>query len=283
MASICANIIYYIVTPALRGRTRWVIASDRWRSSFTGSTDHWILMVLSWQYFKKWLRFRLHWKHGEHRSLISSMTIVFLIPFPTRLNLGSRWSNHSLIPTRLPFPNFCVSDTIIYFLFRAQKVSFAWIAKVATAPSANIFTNREYEMLLRSSNVRRLSFIIFTGEKNHFLTQLPVIQEKLVDILRNVVAPVVQSEVFLCVRVLLCRLSRHNLTSFWPVLLTELVRLSWMHFVDSRSWPCFLQFRIFEQVMTNLPPDGSEDLQLVLAACKCLDLLITLQTEEFQM
>lgn len=35
--------------------------------------------------------------------------------------------------------------------------------------------------------------------------------------------------------------------------------------------------------MTNLPPDGSEDLQLVLAACKCLDLLVTLQTEEFQM
>jgi len=44
-----------------------------------------------------------------------------------------------------------------------------------------------------------------------------------------------------------------------------------------------LQFRIFEQVTMNLPPDGSEDLQLILAACKCLDLLITLQTEEFQM
>lgn len=98
------------------------------------------------------------------------------------------------------------------------------LAKVATAPSANIFTNREYEMLLRSLNVRRLSFVLFTAEKNHFLTQLPTIQEKLVDILRNTTAPIVQSEVFLCVRVLLCRLSKHNLTSFWPVLLTELVR-----------------------------------------------------------
>ena len=97
------------------------------------------------------------------------------------------------------------------------------IAKVTTAPSANIFTNREYEMLLRSLNVRRLSFALFTGDKNHFLTQLPSIQEKLVDILKNVSAPIVQSEVFLCIRVLLCRLSPHNLTSFWPVLLTELV------------------------------------------------------------
>lgn len=178
-------------------------------------------MVLSWQCCKKWPRFRLLWRHGKHQSPISSMTIAFLTLFPTRLSLGNRWSSHSLIPIRLLFPNFCVSE-IIHSCFELKR-SLMLIAKVATAPSANIFTNREYEMLLRSLNVRRLSFIIFTGEKNHFLTQLPVIQEKLVDILRNVAAPIVQSEVFLCVRVLLCRLSKHNLTSFWPVLLTELV------------------------------------------------------------
>jgi hypothetical protein len=34
--------------------------------------------------------------------------------------------------------------------------------------------------------------------------------------------------------------------------------------------------------MTNLPADGSEDLSLILSACKCLDLLLVLQTEEFQ-
>lgn len=78
-------------------------------------------------------------------------------------------------------------------------------------------------MLLRSLNLRRLSFVLFTGDKNQFLTQLPSIQEKLVDILKNVSAPIVQSEVYLCLRVLLCRLSPHNLLSFWPVILTELV------------------------------------------------------------
>lgn len=35
--------------------------------------------------------------------------------------------------------------------------------------------------------------------------------------------------------------------------------------------------------MASLPSDGSEDLQLILAASKCLDLLLTLQTEDFQM
>ena len=82
-------------------------------------------------------------------------------------------------------------------------------------------------MLLRSLNLRRLSYVILSGEKNQFLTQLPTIQEKLVDTLRNVTAPIVQSEVYLCVRILLCRLSPHNLSSFWPVILTELVSLSY--------------------------------------------------------
>jgi len=154
--------------------------------------------------------------------------------------------------------------SIMKMLFESDKTALPeLLSRVAIAPSANIFTNREYEMLLRSLNVRRLSYILFSGDKNQFLTQLPTIQEKLVDILRNITAPIVQSEIFLCIRVLLCRLSPHTLTSFWPVVLTELIR-------------------IFEQVMQVLPPDGSEDLQLILSASKCLDLLLVLQTEEFQ-
>lgn len=115
-----------------------------------------------------------------------------------------------------------ISDELIYHQ-----------GKIAAAPSANIFTNREYEMLARSLNIRRLSYVLLTGDKNHFLTQLPSIQEKLVDTLRNITAPVVQSEIYLCIRVLLCRLSPHNLTSFWPVLLTELVSCSSFDGIDN--------------------------------------------------
>ncbi len=89
-------------------------------------------------------------------------------------------------------------------------------------------------MLLRSLNLRRLAYVLFTGEKNQFLIQLPTIQEKLVDTLRNVTAPIVQSEVYLCVRILLCRLSPHNLSSFWPVILTELVS---QHYIDCIMTP----------------------------------------------
>ncbi|GLB43530.1 putative dopey, N-terminal [Lyophyllum shimeji] len=222
----CNNIVYYIVSPAMRGKNRPM------------EVDPPVLAIL------------------REMARIPSAIKAWKTPVAELLN-DNRLFNCNAAAAQPWRP-------IVKTLFDADKAAFPeLLSKVATAPSANIFTNREYEMLLRSLNVRRLSFVIFNGDKNHFLTQLPTIQEKLVDIFRNVTSPIVQCEVFLCIRVLLCRLSPHNLTSFWPVLLMEM-------------------YRIFEQVMITLPADGSEDLQLILAASKCLDLLLVLQTQEFQ-
>lgn len=70
------------------------------------------------------------------------------------------------------------------------------VGRITSSASANIFANREYEMLLRSLNLRRISYALFAGEKNQYLIHLPAIQEKLVDLLRNgTTAPVVLSEV----------------------------------------------------------------------------------------
>ncbi|KAG5652198.1 hypothetical protein H0H81_005933 [Sphagnurus paluster] len=224
--SVCNNVVYYIVNPAMRGKTRPM------------DIEPLVLAIIL------------------EMAKMPSAIKAWKTPVTELLN-DNRLFNCTVSSAEPWKP-------VIRVLFDADKTAFPeLLTKVATAPSANIFTNREYEMLLRSLNVRRLSLVLFTGDKNHFLTQLPTIQEKLVDIFKNVTSPIVQCEVFLSIRVLLCRLSPHNLTSFWPVLLTEL-------------------YRIFEQVMTTLPPDGSEDLQLILAASKCLDLLLVLQTEEFQ-
>ncbi|KAF8665364.1 hypothetical protein AX16_000383 [Volvariella volvacea WC 439] len=226
VASACSNIVYYIIGPAMKGKARPM------------DIDENALAIL------------------YEMSRLLGVLKVWRPPVLELLNDNRLFNCGTDAATKW--------RPIIKTLFDADKTAMPeLLAKIATAPSTNIFTNKEYEMLLRSLNVRRLAYVIFTAEKNHFLTQLPTIQEKLVDILRNVSSPVVQSEVFLCIRVLLCRLSPHNLTSFWPVLFTEL-------------------YRIFEQVITNLPADGSEDLQLILASCKCLDLLLVLQTEEFQ-
>ncbi|KAJ1847003.1 hypothetical protein LPJ70_001754, partial [Coemansia sp. RSA 2708] len=69
-------------------------------------------------------------------------------------------------------------------------------------------------------------------------------------------------EVFLCLRVLLCRISNHHMSNFWPMLLTELIRL------------CLLQ-------LNREGPEDREQANLFLAACKFLDLLFVLGTEDF--
>lgn len=68
-------------------------------------------------------------------------------------------------------------------------------ARISTAASANIFTNRELESLSRALSLRRLTYVLFTGDKDRYLTQLPLIQEKLVDLLRSPVGDMVHAEV----------------------------------------------------------------------------------------
>ncbi|KAF8915027.1 Dopey, N-terminal-domain-containing protein [Mucidula mucida] len=226
ISTACSNIVYYIVGPAMKGKSRPM------------DVDTTTVAII------------------QEMSRIPAALKAWKAPVVELLNDNRLFNGSADVADQW--------KPIVRSLFDADKTAFPeLLGKVATAPSTNIFTNREYEMLLRSLNLRRLSFVLFAGDKNHFLTQLPSIQEKLVDILKNVTAPIVQSEVYLCIRVLLCRLSPHNLTSFWPVILTEL-------------------YRLFDQVMSSPPSDGSEDLQLMLSACKCLDLLFVLQTEEFQ-
>jgi len=222
----CNNIVYYIITPAVKAKAKPLDVDPMLIDILREMTK--IPAAL-----KVW------------RSSVADML------YDSRLFTSS----HVLAKKWRP---------IVKILFDTDKTAFSELmGKIVATPSSNIFTNRDQEMLLRAMNLRRLAFVLFAGEKNHYLTQLPTVQEKLVDVLRNVTSPLVQSEVFLCIRVLLCRLSPHNLTSFWPVVLTEL-------------------YRVFDQALVNVPADGSEDLQLLLAVSKCLDILLTLQTEEFQ-
>ncbi|CAL1694342.1 unnamed protein product [Somion occarium] len=222
----CSSITYGIITPAMRGRSRPLDVDDHVLSILREMTRL-AVAIKAWR--------------GPVVDVLNDNRCFNSTP-----QAGRKWR------------------PMVKMLFDTDKTAFTeLLGRITTAPSANIFTNREYEMLLRSLNLRRLSYVILTGDKNHFLTQLPSIQEKLVDTLRNVSAPIVQSEVYLCVRVLLCRLSPHNLSSFWPVVLTEM-------------------YRLFEQILVTLPADGSEDLALILSASKLLDLLLVLQTEEFQ-
>ncbi|KAJ2336384.1 hypothetical protein GGI00_000861, partial [Coemansia sp. RSA 2681] len=153
---------------------------------------------------------------------------------------------------------------LVRTLLVSEKERFAEVlGKVSSASSGPaLFANREHEAQMRALSLRRLSFIVWAGAVNQYLASLPQIQEKLVDILKNAPHPAVQIEVFLCLRVLLCRVSNHHMSNFWPMLLTELMRL-------------------FHQQLNREGREEPEQANLFLAACKFLDLLFILGTDDF--
>ncbi len=87
------------------------------------------------------------------------------------------------------------------------------------------------------------------------------------DLLRSQVSEVLHAEVYLCLRILLVRFSARHLTSFWPVLMTELMRL-------------------YDGVAAEEGGSGLKDSEdgraLLLGTLKLLDLLVLLQPEDFQ-
>ncbi|KAJ2716111.1 hypothetical protein H4R19_000830 [Coemansia spiralis] len=149
-------------------------------------------------------------------------------------------------------------------LLTSDKDKFAdLLAKVSSSSTGPaLFANREHEAHMRAIALRRLSFVIWAGTVNRYLPSLPHIQEKLVEILKSGPHPAVQMEVFLCLRVLLCRIANQHMSNFWPMLLTELMRL------------CLQQ-------LDRSDRRGEEQANLFLAACKFLDLLFILGTEDF--
>ncbi|KZS93323.1 hypothetical protein SISNIDRAFT_441139 [Sistotremastrum niveocremeum HHB9708] len=225
----CSNLIYYIVNPAVKSKL----------SNFDVDSD--VLGIL--QAMSKVPSSSKAWKGLVLDSFFDNR--FFNMPPPA----SSRWS-----------------DILRSLLEHDRQVFQDILGKISSSPSGNIFANREYENITKSRHLRRLAYALFIGRKNDFLNQLPAIQEKLVEVLRVVTSPMVHSEVYLCIRVLLCRLSAHNLSGIWPVVISELIRL-------------------FQQILAKPNTEefeGSEDLQLILSACKLIDLMLILQTEEFQ-
>ncbi|KAG9078206.1 hypothetical protein FS749_009829 [Ceratobasidium sp. UAMH 11750] len=225
---VCTNIVYYVVNPAIRAKSKSALDNQP------------TIMTVMEALVKQQVAVRT-WRPALAEAFEDQRF------FARDVAAGIRWC--PLIKAYVLSDKLAISDIV---------------GRITTTSSNNIFTNREAETLARTISLRRLSFAIFCGETNGCLAQLPSIQEKLVELFRwTSTEPVIHSEIYLCVRVLLCRLSPHNLSSFWPVILTELIRL-------------------FTSALVEPPQDNSDELQLLLAACKCVDLMLVLQTPEFQ-
>ncbi|KAF8965668.1 hypothetical protein BGZ46_000564 [Entomortierella lignicola] len=135
------------------------------------------------------------------------------------------------------------------------------LGRISTSPTSALFTSRDQESLNRALMLRRLTFVIWCGSVDQYLPHLPNVQEKLVELLKLSSTEQVHPEIYLCLRVLLCRISSQHLNNFWPVLLTELIQLFNLFLTDENDRP--------------------EQVSLFLSACKFLDLLFVLEDGQY--
>lgn len=87
--------------------------------------------------------------------------------------------------------------------------------------SLKLFTNTDQKPML----LKRQAFALFSGELDQYHLYLPLIQERLTEALRMNPSAAVSAQMFLMFRVLLLRISSQHLTSLWPIMVTELIRI----------------------------------------------------------
>ena len=118
--------------------------------------------------------------------------------------------------------------SLVHAVMCQEKPSFNDLLAKFTTSQMNVFSSKEAEGLLRARLLQRISFAVFAAPQDHYLPHLTAIQERLVECLRGSFAgayPSVQRQVFFCLRILISRITPQNLISFWPLILTELIRV----------------------------------------------------------
>ncbi|KAJ2558721.1 hypothetical protein EV175_000661 [Coemansia sp. RSA 1933] len=245
---ISTNLMHYAVTPALKSHMTGGYSGPA--QALTSRSQHFALVLHCLDSLSQQASLMKVWKR-EVWDFFSDLKF-----FPSSVA-----AEHTTMSPALAVPYW---KQLIRTLLVSEKEKFAEVlGKISSSSSGPaLFANREYEAMVRAIAIRRLSFVIWAGTTNQYLSSLPSIQERLVDILKNTPHPAVQIEVFTCLRVLLCRLSNHHMSNFWPMLLTELIRLY------------LLQLNREER-------ENVEQANLFLAACKFVDLLLILGTDDF--
>ena len=153
-------------------------------------------------------------------------------------------------------------DRLPELLSRLTSPTSAGIMFGVGASSARLEADRKTQL-----NLRRIAFLMLSADNDTFVVNLGGLQEKLVDLMTATAtsspSSTIRAEVYMVLRALVLKNTAVHLTSFWPIVNTELydALLSLMSIDrhDTYSVPCVLQ------------------------AAKLLDVLLTISPDDFQM
>jgi hypothetical protein len=131
------------------------------------------------------------------------------------------------------------------------------------ATSARMEADRKTQL-----NLRRIALLILASDEDAFAERYRIIEEKLTELLTatptSSPSSITRGEVFMVLRALVLRSSSVYLSPFWPLINNEV-----------------------QNAMLSVLPDSADGEQYnnasVLQACKLLDLLVTLDLDDFQL
>ncbi|XP_040004042.1 protein dopey-2 isoform X3 [Xiphias gladius] len=137
--------------------------------------------------------------------------------------------------------------------------------------------------------LKRQAFAMFSGELDQYHLYLPLIQERLTEALRMNPSPAVSAQMLLMFRVLLLRISSQHLTSLWPIMVTEVIRVfaRLEKALQADKNVSKLAKVVRGALERNGPVNFSQaELNMYLSACKFLDTSLAFPPEKiplFQM
>ncbi|XP_053090273.1 protein dopey-2 isoform X2 [Pangasianodon hypophthalmus] len=175
----------------------------------------------------------------------------------------------------------CHWKSITDHLLTHEKTMFKDLMSMQSS-SLKLFSSAEQKPML----LKRQAFAMFSGEMDQYHLYLPLIQERLTENLRMGQTPAVSAQMFLMFRVLLLRISPQHLTSLWPIMVTELIR------IFARLEKALLEEKDVSknkrggQEKNSLRSFPQAELDMYLSACKFLDTAVSFPPERmplFQM
>ena len=147
------------------------------------------------------------------------------------------------------------------FLTNDKERIMDFISRISAATSSILRSSRDQDRLI---NVRRLALIIISGDIDQFIGHTSAIKEKLAELGRTASIDPIHGEVFILYRALLLRLSPIHLVSFWPMMVLQIQIL-------------------FTQILEQAGIVSKEQLPLFFEACKLLDMMLVVGSEDFQL
>ena len=129
------------------------------------------------------------------------------------------------------------------------------------ANMTQIFQSKDSDTIGKKQFLHLLAFCIYSCPTDYFFILLPLIHERIVELLRRK-SYAIQTEVLYVILFLVLRLSPRHITNLWSIIITELIRI--------------LEQFIEQNVKTK------EERMLLLAAYRLFYVILSLRLDEFQ-